>query len=395
MPTPATVAVTAINAYSTSDSTVFNQYIAVTGILAEDSSNNLYIQDTDGTKLYIYYKSPADALTALTADLGDNLTVNVILYSYNTSSSQWQAVFTNNTNDITINTMTDTQIVANAIVNTTLPSSTGSNLTLNATSDTVGITWVSDNTDVIGNDGTVTRPAAGQADAVVNVTGTFVLNAVSTDHVYTVTVKAMPSTDPMSVATAKTQLVGDTITVHGYVATVGGKGFVLQDADGTGIYVYLGSIPTVVQGDEVNVTSIYTIYKDFSELSNSTNTVVSDPISTGNALATPTTITDLAAFRNSDLDAFGQTYTFTNVTVTGVTSGQYIYFYLGDNGSYKIGIYLTDCSADVKAGLKPIVVGDNLTFTGTLYLGNGNHDVATVWRVLVNQVSDVTINPAS
>lgn len=63
------------------------------------------------------------------------------------------------------------------------------NLTLPQELDGATITWVSDKTDVISNDGTVTRPLNGTGDATVKLTATITAGDVSGTKEFTVTVK--------------------------------------------------------------------------------------------------------------------------------------------------------------------------------------------------------------
>ncbi len=75
-----------------------------------------------------------------------------------------------------------------------LPSETIANLSLPAAgANQSRITWASSASGVIGADGTVTRPASGEQDAVVTLTGTFALGGESITRTSEVTV---PAIDP-------------------------------------------------------------------------------------------------------------------------------------------------------------------------------------------------------
>lgn len=54
------------------------------------------------------------------------------------------------------------------------------------------VTWSSDNTAVIANDGTVNRPTAAQGDATVTITATIIIGSENVTKTFTVTVKALP-----------------------------------------------------------------------------------------------------------------------------------------------------------------------------------------------------------
>ena len=69
-----------------------------------------------------------------------------------------------------------------------------SNLTLPGTgANGSTITWASNNTTYIANDGTVTRPAAGAADVLVTLTATIAKGAASDTKTFHLTVKAIPA----------------------------------------------------------------------------------------------------------------------------------------------------------------------------------------------------------
>lgn len=64
-------------------------------------------------------------------------------------------------------------------------------LTLPGTQDEATVTWASSDTSVISNDGKVTRPAKGEADATVTLTATIEVGSVSDTKDFVVTVKAL------------------------------------------------------------------------------------------------------------------------------------------------------------------------------------------------------------
>ncbi len=76
-----------------------------------------------------------------------------------------------------------------------LPATTTGNLALPVTGSLAGskISWTSSKPDVIAADGTVTRPAAGEADAVVTLTATVTNGEAVVKKEFTVTVTAMNS----------------------------------------------------------------------------------------------------------------------------------------------------------------------------------------------------------
>lgn len=83
-------------------------------------------------------------------------------------------------------------------------------LTLPATQNGSTVTWSSDKTDVITNDGKITRPEKGSEDAIVTLTATLTLGSASDTKVFEVTVKA---------ETTKIE----TVTITGFVGAETGK----------------------------------------------------------------------------------------------------------------------------------------------------------------------------
>ena len=75
----------------------------------------------------------------------------------------------------------------------------------------------------------------------------------------------------------ESQAVGMAAQVTGHVTGVTSSGFYLQDGDGMfdGVYVYEGSAPTVLQGDEVTVSGTVSEYYSLTQLQDPTVTVVS------------------------------------------------------------------------------------------------------------------------
>ncbi|MDD4583156.1 MAG: S-layer homology domain-containing protein [Eubacteriales bacterium] len=89
--------------------------------------------------------------------------------------------------------LTDTAKVAIAKENLTLGDVTAvtADLTLPSTQDDATITWVSSNTEVIANDGKVTRPAFGEEDTSVTLTATIDVGGARGTKDFTVVVKAL------------------------------------------------------------------------------------------------------------------------------------------------------------------------------------------------------------
>jgi uncharacterized membrane protein len=73
------------------------------------------------------------------------------------------------------------------------------------------ISWQSNNTAVVSNSGTVTRPVYGNGDAIVTLTATVTKNAASDTVVFTLIVKELPQTDAQAVAAVKAALTWSVI----------------------------------------------------------------------------------------------------------------------------------------------------------------------------------------
>ena len=134
----------------------------------------------------------------------------------------------------------------------------------------VAITWASSNTEVIAIDGsnaTVKRPAIGQADVVVKLTATAVLNDEQMTKEFTVTVKAVQD-DSITIAAAKQTAKGEKVIVRGIVSgfiyaedTITDKsGFIITDDTGS-IYVFGKNVATDLKvGDDVYFSATTDVY---------------------------------------------------------------------------------------------------------------------------------------
>ena len=83
-------------------------------------------------------------------------------------------------------------------------------LPLSGANDTT-ITWASNNTSAISNNGTVTRPAYGSGDATVTLTATISKGTASDTVVFMLTVKELPQSDAAAVSADKAALTWNVI----------------------------------------------------------------------------------------------------------------------------------------------------------------------------------------
>lgn len=147
----------------------------------------------------------------------------------------------------------------------------------------VAITWASSNTEVIAIDGsnaTVKRPAIGQADVVVKLTATAVLNDEQMTKEFTVTVKALEDT---SSKVSEIKALADKTDVHahgvvsGFLYASGSTdpeykaGFYLTDETGT-IYVFGSAAAKDLEvGNELYLDAVKGSYNGVAQLATPTN----------------------------------------------------------------------------------------------------------------------------
>lgn len=177
--------------------------------------------------------------------------------------------------------------VGNVTQDVTLPTS-GANGTT--------ISWASNNTGVIANDGTVIRPAFNSGDATVTLTATITKGSESVTKVFTLTVKETPQTDAEAVAADKAILVitygaGDSagnVTQNVILPTSGSSGTTISwSSDDTGVIANNGTVirPTFSSGD-ATVTLTATITKNAaSETKTFSLIVIKQPISDSESVA--------------------------------------------------------------------------------------------------------------
>ncbi len=89
-----------------------------------------------------------------------------------------------------VTVLSDATVVNSAADSLSVPASASSDVSLPTSKDGAEITWASNNTAVITNDGKVTRPAYGEDDATVTLTATITRGESSVDKEFTVTVPA-------------------------------------------------------------------------------------------------------------------------------------------------------------------------------------------------------------
>ena len=164
------------------------------------------------------------------------------------------------------------------------------------------ITWSSSNTDVISNEGVVTRPAIGSADETVVLTATITLGKEKTTKEFTLKVLEDVPVVVMDIARFNSSAVKDDSVVELtgiVVGTIDGKGFYIADSSGS-TYIYEGKDATVEVGDNVTVKGTKDTYYNVVEMVSVSSVVVL----TTNDITTPaftaTTIADIYLNDNTD-----------------------------------------------------------------------------------------------
>ncbi len=142
------------------------------------------------------------------------------------------------------------------------------------------VTWSSNNTNVIKNDGTVIRPAYGTQDETVTLTATLKLGNETLEKEYQVTVKAIDTPTYITIAEAKTATKGDFVAIKGVVTAKGSESLLIQDETGA-IMLYKASKESalfgeIMVGDVVTAEGTYTIYKGLHEVTDLTSLAIAE-----------------------------------------------------------------------------------------------------------------------
>lgn len=157
------------------------------------------------------------------------------------------------------------------------------------------ITWESNNTAVIANDGTVTRPAVGSDDATVILTATLTVGKETYTKEFTFKVLAAVPSVAVTIAELESSAVakGDVVEVTGVVVgIINTYGF--QIYDGTGFsYAVQFAQPTVAIGDNVTVLGEKDIFNGGVQVAEIQSITTN---STGNAIPAFTSTTLSAIF---------------------------------------------------------------------------------------------------
>jgi len=175
------------------------------------------------------------------------------------------------------------------------------------------VTWASDNTDVVTNDGMVTRPSFEDGNVVVHLTGTVTSGTATATVVLTVTITAEGEVNTYASIAAiyASAVLDEEIEFTGIVTSTFNGGYFLTD--GTDVLgIYAGNNDFVVaKGDEVKVKGSYAVYNSLYQLGSISQKEI---LSSGNDIViTPmeTTIAGLLALDSTDKTIHGKYYTVT------------------------------------------------------------------------------------
>ncbi len=195
-------------AKSKDDRTSFAEMYKITGmVIANDPStiSDYSIKDTvNNASLYIYNSSNAEVKAELLAKVGQYVTLVVIAHDFHSGNLVWRFLGVKGTVvDAEEPVATDQEIVDNSQAELTTKyegKAYAFNLTLLATADAgATVTWVSNTSAVIANDGTFTMPLV---DTAVVLTATVTSGAVTETIDLNVTAKAVAKQTIAQVITA-------------------------------------------------------------------------------------------------------------------------------------------------------------------------------------------------
>jgi hypothetical protein len=216
---------------------------------------------------------------------------------------------------------TNAELLEDAKVALTLPSGiveSDLDLPLTAANGTT-VVWSSNNTDVIANDGTVTRPAEGAGDATVTLTATFSIGT-ETDVVVDYIV-VVPELEPVAkavgfqlfatIAALHASTLGDDISFQGIVVGLFDSGYYLTDGTNALSVYSPGYDDAITFGTTVLVEGAYGKYNSTFQITDVINETIISQGGTNPLPITVATVGEIIAMDSSDKLLAGKFFTVT------------------------------------------------------------------------------------
>ena len=247
------------------------------------------------------------------------------------------------------------------------------------------ITWSTNNTAVIANDGTVTRPAIGANPVTVVITATVKVGKEEVSKDFTVKVLAAVPSSAMTIAQFIAAADDTVVELTGVVTgTIQGKGFHMADATGH-TYIYLGVSTDYVLGDEVTVMGTKDTYYNIPELTFVTS---NEKISSGNTLPAfvDTDIPTIYLEDNEDTDIYNTMIKLSGVVeIVGANNNVNLVWFDADMNKQYIEVYYKSGDVDKVAALRALE-GKFVSVEAILM----DYFSAGWWRISVNSNSTIT-----
>jgi hypothetical protein len=249
------------------------------------------------------------------------------------------------------------------------------------------ITWSSNDTDYISDDGVVTRPAPGSGDKVVVLTATVTLNGISSTKEFEFRVVEDVEVNTIADIKANNE-PGDNILVRALVLGLFQegtyKGYYIYDGTGF-MYVHVGTqTPTVEVGKVYQIAGGYDKYYGMPQLASPTEeTEISQTIDW--PAPHVLTIADIIAYTNIVDPVHFSEY----INITGTVTYDGTYYYLEDENGNKV-----ELNNDSDISLLIPELGKSVTINGfyhSYHSAHGNHQISFTGKaedLVVNELSD-------
>ncbi len=287
------------------------------GAVVTGGYDNLFFgTGTDAGTAMVYYKADAASYALLKSLVGQNITVDLVYYNEDAVS---MFVFLGTSDDITINGITDAELITAALNSIDLPNTVTENTTLTLPTSAFGVafTYSSDMASYITDAGVVTVTDGMQVTVTLTVTGTF--NSLTDTLAIEIQVGELPVSDIADIYDATKFEEGDMIKIQGILtADTKTSAFWLQDTT-SGINLYVPSalrteFAALTIGSELLIVGEVDIYNGLYEVANFTYEVISDTP----ALPASTDISDVDFTPEALLAYQGQLVTLNGYTLQSV-----------------------------------------------------------------------------